>query len=113
MKKITNLLLIIATALTLTACNRFGDDNLPQPTALEPFSPTVTTSKLWSQKVGEGDAEQHHDDNHRGSPPVAQEVGNGRQAQQQKVEWVPGAADQLRERALLALMRDEVWADDA
>ena len=48
----------------------------------------------------ESDAEQHHDGNHGGSPPVAQGEGNGRQAQQQEIERVPGTADQFREQAL-------------
>jgi outer membrane protein assembly factor BamB len=51
-------ILIITALILLTACNRFGENNLPEPTVLEAFSPTVNTTLLWSHSVGSGVAEQ-------------------------------------------------------
>lgn len=44
--------LLIGLILVATSCNRFGTDNQPQPTALRPFTPLTTVTKLWSTKVG-------------------------------------------------------------
>jgi outer membrane protein assembly factor BamB len=59
MKQITKILLTTAAILTLTACNRFGDNNLPKPAALGAFTPTVTLTKLGVRSVGIGDNEQN------------------------------------------------------
>jgi outer membrane protein assembly factor BamB len=59
MKKIISLVCLTTSILILTACNRFGTDNLPKPTKLAAFTPSATTTKVWSRSVGSGDDQQN------------------------------------------------------
>ena len=59
---------------------------------------------------GESNAQQHHNGDDRGGPLVAEKKRDSRQAQQQEIEWVPGATEEFGKQALSALMRDEVRA---
>jgi hypothetical protein len=52
------------------------------------------------------DAQKHHDGDHDRRTLIAQEVGCGRERQEQQVQWVDRAADKLTENRMARLMSD-------
>ena len=83
-----------------------GDQHHP----LQRFSSLVRTMFL---DETQRDAQAHHDRDHDGDPLIAQEVGRGRERQQQQVQRVDRPADQLADDRMARRLRDLVGTDRA
>ncbi len=60
---------------------------------------------------GKRNAQHHHNNDHRGGPLVTEEVRDCCERQQQEIERVLGASDQLLDEAFPALVSNEVRAE--
>ncbi len=55
MKTFLRLVLMGSFICVLSACDSFGTDNSPAPSALPTFTPAATLTSVWSDKVGNGE----------------------------------------------------------